>query len=211
MPLATLAELRTAVLDLRTDLAAKFLSEILPLAEQRIYYGDGPVPPLRVLPMEASGDLTFTVGAATLPVAFLDKRALYWVGSGGQTVSLSYEPPSVFYPASYGRLGGSWPSAYTIEGTTVKISPSLSGTAKMVYYARPAAMTVDGSTNAILTSWPGVYLFGCQIERFRLERNDTEMAKARQMYADAITAANKQALVARSLGGPLRKRVGFGV
>lgn len=211
MALATLAELRTAVLDLRTDLSSKFSSEILPLAEERIYYGDGPVPPLRVLAMETSANLSFTSGSATLPAAFLDKRALYWVGSGGQTVSLSYEPPSVFYPASYARLGGSWPSAYTIEGTTVKIAPELTGTAKLLYYARPTAMTQDAHTNAILTTWPGVYLFGCQIERFRLERNDSEMAKARQMYADAITAANKQAVAARSLGGPMRKRVGFAI
>ena len=42
-------------------------------------------------------------------------------------------------------------------------------------------------------------------------RNDDEMAKALKMYADAVTAANAQALVARVYGGPMKRRVGFGV
>lgn len=209
MALSNLGELRTAVLGLRTDMAARFAAEILPLAEQRIFYGDGPLAPLRVLPMEVSDDLVFTDGAATLPADFLDKRALYWTGTGGQTVSLSYEPPSVFYPQAYCRQGGPFPVAYTLEGNTVKVSPGLSGEASLLYYARPAAMAADGDSNAILANWPGVYLFSCQMDLYRLLRNDGELAKVRQFYADALGAANRQALVARTLGGPLKRRVGF--
>jgi hypothetical protein len=209
MALATLAELRTAVLGLRTDMMARFASEILPLAEQRIFYGDGPLAPLRVLPMEVSDELTFTDGVATLPADFLDKRALYWTGTGGQTVSLSYEPPSVFYPQAYCRRGGPYPMAYTLEGNTVKVSPGLSGEATLLYYARPAAMAADGDSNAILANWPGVYLFSCQMDLYRLLRNDGELQKVRQFYADALGAANRQALVARTLGGPVKRRVGF--
>lgn len=211
MPLANLGELRTAVLGLRTEQTATFASEILPLAEQRIFYGDGPLPPLRVLPMETSDDLSFTDGVAALPADFLDKRALYWVGTGGQVSSPSYEPPSTFYPESYARMGGSWPLAYTIEGETVKISPELTGTAKLLYYQRPAEMEEDEDTNVILAKWPGVYLFSCQIDLYRLLRNDGELAKVRQFYADAVGAANRQAMVARTFGGTLKKKVGFGV
>lgn len=209
MALSNLGELRTAVLGLRTDMAARFAAEILPLAEQRIFYGDGPLAPLRVLPMEVSDDLVFTDGAATLPADFLDKRALYWTGTGGQTVSLSYEPPSVFYPQAYCRQGGTFPVAYTLEGNTVKVSPGLTGEATLLYYARPPAMVGDGDSNAILANWPGVYLFSCQMDLYRLLRNDGELAKVRQFYADALGAANRQALVARTLGGPLKRRVGF--
>jgi len=211
MALGTLAELRTAALGLRTDMTAKFASEILPLAEQRIFYGDGPLAPLRVLPMEASENLSFTDGAASLPADFLDKRALYWEGAGGRTGSLAYEPPAVFYPESYNRRGGSFPMAYTVEGNTAKIAPALTGTAKLLYYQRPTAMTQDGHTNVILANWPGVYLFSCQIDLYRLLRNDGELQKVRQFYADAVGAANRQAVVARTFGGTLKKRVGFGV
>ena len=211
MALANLGELRTAVLGLRTDMAARFAAEILPLAEQRIFYGDGPLAPLRVLPMEVSDDLVFSEGEATLPADFLDKRALYWTGTGRQTVSLSYEPPSVFYPQAYCRQGGPFPVAYTLEGNTVKVSPSLTGEATLLYYARPPAMASDGDSNAILANWPGVYLFSCQMDLYRLLRNDGELAKVRQFYADALGAANRQALVARTFGGTLKKRVGFGV
>jgi hypothetical protein len=61
-------------------------------------------------------------------------------------------------------------------------------------------MSSDNDTNAILQNWPGVYLFGCQIECYRIARNDDEMAKALRMYADAVDAANKQTMMARTFG-----------
>lgn len=211
MALGTLAEIRTAALGLRTDLEPRFLPEIMPLAEQRIFYGDGALAPLRVLPMEASASVAFTAGTASLPDDFLDKRALYWSGSGGQIVALGYEPPSVFYPATYGRTGGAWPAAYTVEGLAVKISPALSGNATLLYYQRPGALEADADTNVILARWPGVYLYSLQMEVHRITRDDQEFAKARQWYVDAVTAANRQTVVARTLGGPLNKRTGFAV
>lgn len=208
MALGTLAELRTSALATRTDLSGLF-GDFLALAEQRIYYGEGNASPLRVLPMEKTSSLTFTSGSAALPDDFLDKRALYW--EGAQTVSLCYEPPSVFYPLSRDRQGSSLPYAYTIEGETIKLSPSISGTGKLLYYGRAAALASDPDTNVILEKWPGVYLFGCQIEIYRYIRDDNEMAKAMRMYTDAVTAANNQTIAARSYGGPLLRRVGFGV
>lgn len=208
MALGTLGELRTAALDIRSDLVGRF-AEILALAEQRIYYGDGNIPPLRVLPMESNTPLTFASGVAAQPAGFLDKRALYW--QGVEAVSLCYEPPSVFYPLALGRAGSSYPYAYTIEGTNFKISPALSGNANLIYYAKAGTLAADNDTNVILQKWPGVYLFGCQIEVYRIVRNDEELSKALKMYADAVTAANNQTIAARSFGGPLRRRVGFGV
>lgn len=208
MALGTLAELRTSALGPRTDMVGSF-GDFLALAEQRMYYGGAGVPPLRVLPMEKTVTLTFASGSASLPTDFLDKRAVYWEAE--QTISLSYEPPSVFYPMSSLRTGASVPSSYTIEGNTIKISPALSGDAKLLYYAKAAALSTDPSTNDILAKWPGVYLFGTQIELYRELRDDAEMAKALKMYADAVTAANNQTIAARTYGGPLKRRVGFGV
>ena len=208
MALANLGELRTAALGPRTDMVGSF-GDFLALAEQRIYYGGGGAAPLRVLPMEASSTVTFTDGVATLPSGYLDKRSLYW--DGAQLVPLSYEPPSVFYPMMSLRTGATVPSAYTVEGNSIKVSPALSGTATMLSYSKLTSMTTDNTFNAILTNWPGVYLFGTQIELYRTLRNDDEMAKALKMYADAVTAANAQALVARVYGGPMKRRVGFGV
>lgn len=208
MALGNLAELRTSSLGPRTDMVGQF-GDFLALAEQRMYYGSDRIPPLRVLPMETTVDLTFVNGSAALPDGFLDKRAVYW--EGAQTVSLSYEPPSVFYPLSSLRTGASVPSSYTIEGNTIKVSPALSGTAKLLYYGKASALTADPDTNAILAKWPGVYLFGTQIELYRVLRDDAELAKALKMFADAVTAANNQTIAARSYGGPLRRRVGFGV
>lgn len=205
MALGTLAQLRTAALGPRTDLTSQF-PDILALAEQRIFYGDGTIAPLRVLPMEGSATLTFTDGVASLPADFLDKRAIYW--SATWAVSLVYEPPSIFYPLALERAGGSYPEAYTLEGNSVKVSPALTGSATLLYYQRPTAMSADGDSNAILLKWPGVYLFGCQLEVYRITRNAEELVKTKQMYADAVSAANNQAMIARTFGGPLRRRVG---
>lgn len=210
MALGTLGELRTEALGPRTDLVARFPAMVA-LAEQRMFYGEGDVPPLRVLPMEASEDLSFVDGEAELPADFLDKRALYW--EGAYTASLSYEPPGVFYPMGYQRRGGSMPMAYTIEGNTVKISPALTGDAKLLYYQRPLTLSDggDSTTNDILKKWPGVYLHGTQIELYRITRNNDELAKSLQMYAASVRAANIQQMTARSVGGPMKRRAGFPV
>lgn len=208
MALGTLAELRNAALGLRTDLSGRF-GDFLALAEQRIYYGGDGVEPLRVLPMETNAELVFTSGTASLPASYLEKRALYWEGT--YAVSLSYEPPSVFYPLAYSRQSGAMPEAYTIEGSSVKISPALSGTARLLYYGKAAALSSDPATNVILEKWPGIYLYGCQIEMYRVLRDDAEMVKAMRLYADAVAAANSQTIASRSHGGPMRRRAGFSV
>lgn len=208
MALANLGELRTSALGPRQDMIGSF-GDFLALAEQRMYYGGGGAPPLRVLKMELNTPLTFTAGKASLPQGFLDKRALYW--EGAQTVSLSYEPPSVFYPMASFRSGATYPSAYTIEGTEIILSPAMAGTGRLLYYAKAGALTSDNSTNVILSTWPGVYLFGTQVELYRTLRDEPEMAKALRMYSDAVTAANNQAIAARTFGGPITRRVGFGV
>ncbi len=146
---------------------------------------------------------------ASAPLA--DRESLVDLSNSENKTRQTVEPPSVFYPLSRGRQGASYPFAYTIEGTNFKISPALTGDAKLIYYAKAAALAADPDTNVILERWPGVYLFGCQIETYRIQRNDEEMAKALHMYSDAVTAANNQAIAARTFGGPLRKRVGFGV
>jgi hypothetical protein len=208
MALGTLAEIRTAALGPRTDMVSRF-ADFIALAEQRMYYGGNGVPPLRVLPMEYSEPVTFASGVAPLPASFLDKRALYVTD---RPEALSYEPPSVFYPMAYDRRGMSFPVAYTIEANSLKISPESNATANLLYYRRLATPTADADTNDILTRYPGVYLFGTQVELYRELRNPDEMQRALQMYADAVQAANNQAMIARTFGGPVRKRLmGLGV
>lgn len=208
MPLATVEELRTAALSVRTDLVPRF-AEFLALAEQRMYYGGDGVPPLRIRQMEVTAPLALVDGAETLPEGFLDKRALYWQGAA--TVAVAYEPPGVFYPMSSVRVGGSYPEAYTVEGDTLKVSPALSGTAQLLYYERAAALAGDSDTNVILLTFPGVYLYGIQIEVFRATRDVNEQANALRRYADAVDAANRYTLVSRTQGGALRRKVGFAV
>jgi hypothetical protein len=182
-----------------------------------MYFGGDGVPPLRIRDMESTADLSFVDGVADLPDDYLDKRDLYWEGS--QTISVSYEPPSVFYPLEKSRAGVPYPLGYTVEGSLIKVSGSLNGTGKLLHYTKAPTLdddgeptgeplTQDGDTNVILQKFPGVYLYGVQIEIYRMTR-DAEQANALQRYGDAVQAANTYALVSRSHGGPMRRRVGF--
>jgi hypothetical protein len=202
------------------------------LPRTEIGIGGHGVAPLRVLPMESSDEVTFVDGVAPLPSGFLDKRALY---ISNRPEALSYEPPSVFHAMTYDRRGLSYPVSYTIEGNSIKIAPAVNVTANLLYYRRLVTpedteavrdrftsilYDRDGddvtrrsvTTNDILTRYPGVYLFGTQVELYRTLRNPDEMQVALRMYADAVQAANSQAMLARTFGGPVRKRLmGLGV
>lgn len=208
MALGTLGDLRSAVLITRSDLVGRF-ADILALAEQRMYYGGDGVPPLRVRNLEATVDVAFVSGAASLPADYLDKRALYW--RGAVTVPVAYEPPDLFYGQEIARQSGSLPEAYTVEGSTIKITPSLTGTAKMLYHGMAATLAADNDTNAILSTFPGVYLYGCQVELARVTRDATQEQLALRRYADAVTAANAYAVVSRTFGGVLKRKVGFAI
>ena len=206
MALGTLGDLRGSVLITRSDLVGQF-GDILALAEQRIYYGGDGVPPLRIRAMESTADLSFTDGSAALPPEYLDKRALYWPGN--ITVAVDYEPPHSFYGQEHERRGGAYPEAYTVEGNTIKVSPGLTGTGKLLHYSKAAAMVADNDTNVVLTAFPGVYLYGCQVEMYRITRDANQEGMALRRYADAVGAANTYTLVSRTLGGGLKKRVGL--
>jgi hypothetical protein len=184
-------------------------SGILALAEQRMYYGGSSVAPLRIREMESTTTLTFVDGQSNLPDGYLDKRALYW--RGAQTVSVSYEPPSVFYPAEADRAGFPYPLAYTIEGNTIILPGKTAGTGQLLHYAKAEALEGEADTNDILATFPGVYLYGCQVEVFRHTRDVDEEAKSLRRYADAVDAANRYTMISRSVGSPLKRKIGFGV
>lgn len=208
MALGTLGDLRGAVLTTRTDLTSRF-ADILALTEQRLYYGGDGVSPLRIRDMETTATLSFVSGVASLPAGFLDKRSLIW--QGAVTVSVSYEPPSVFYAQEVQRRGGSYPEAYTVEGSTIKIGPELTGDGKLLHFAKAATLSADNSTNVILQAFPGVYLYGCQVELNRITRDATQEALNLKRYADAVHAANTHTIMSRTFGGPLKRAVGFAI
>lgn len=207
MALGTLAELRSAALATRPDLTARF-PDFVALAEQMIYVGDGRFEPLRVRELEHSAEITITDGVASLPADYLDKRALIW-SSSIATFDVPYEAPATFYGNERNRAGVSVPMAYTVEGTTLKLASEATGTATLLYHRRLTTPVADGSTNAVLTSYPSIYLRGVEVEIARAVRNDGELAKALDALAGAIAAANMASKTSRFSGGTLRKRAGM--
>jgi hypothetical protein len=180
--------LKTRVIDFsgRDDLSDKFDTFLL-LAEAAMYNND--VKALRVKEMESTSTLT-TVGGTNLlalPTDFLEARSLK-LSSGGVMYELTYGSPSVTDQGVSGR-----PSRFTIVGTDIKFNyvPDDAYDIVIDYYARPTDLTPTNNTNAILTNYPDVYLYGCiqQVYDYTSESQDSEMYYAK--FIRAIRGAVK--------------------
>lgn len=206
---ANFGELREQILRETAKGANSSFDEQIPafvqLAEARIFYGSGdPLKsePVRTRSMETSANLSFTAGVATLPAGFLDKRNLYWPSN---PISVpTYEPPMVFWPTQMqDNASPTYATTYTIEGSTVHLYPRLTGTAKLLYFAKPAALEANSDTNWILTTAPAVYFNAVLIEAYRYIRNAELMGAAYQNFMAAAAGLNAIEAHSRYSGGRL--------
>jgi hypothetical protein len=186
---ATFAELKAAVISytVRTDAAfAAQLPTFAALAEDRMFIGaEAPLPsdPVRLPAMETAADVDITDGTGALPSGYLSMRRIRWDGEP-KTVP-DYEAPSVFYANRYTATSGS-PVSYTVEGGSIHVSPMITGTLKATYYARPAALAVDGDTNTVLTAHPTLYLRAMLIEAYAFTRDFEMQAQEFAAYKAAV-------------------------
>lgn len=118
------------------------------LAEDRIYFGNGepgdPLysPPLRSKIMEVSTTVTMTDGLGTLPDDCLEIRRL---SRDGDSVGMVYLPPVKFEEQTALTWSGN-PYYHTMEGTTVRTMPAMTGTLDLLYYRQfdPVTSSNDG-------------------------------------------------------------------
>lgn len=220
MSITTHAELLTAISSWLAsagdvELAASD-DDFVVLAEQRIHYGAGspgdPLysPPLRVLAMETSADLTVSAQAVDAPAAtFLEARRLYL--SGSPNLPLAYLPPMDFYARFLSTDTGP-PVAFTIEGKTTTPymqfvfgpSPGLSYTGKLLYVAKFAAL-VSGP-NWLIANAPSVYLYGALLEAAIYIDETDDAARFSALYNAAITGLMRSDQRAKHTGAPLQMR-----
>ena len=159
---------------------------------------------LRILDMETATTFSTTTGSTvTLPADFLEFKTLF-IDSGGSRnplLPMSEGNQAVRHDSS-GR-----PAYYALTNGAMELMPSPDGTYEITarYFARPATLTLDADTNAILTDHPDLYLYGA-LTHAAVWAKDTESA---QTYNSAFTTAQERARKAdmrARMGGRLTKR-----
>ena len=177
------------------------------MAEERIYNGYGvkgdPAfsPPLRTKAMETTGTVAMTDGVGTLPDDILAPRKIY---RSSDEVGMTYIQPERWETVS-AISGAGTPCFYTIEGGTIKVTPSSSDTLTLLYYKRWDAIAVGNPTGPIIEDHGMIYLEACLYEAFSFTQSvDLALAHAARCRS-MIMGANKSAFALR-YSGPLRVR-----
>lgn len=210
---ATLADLHTAIstelVRVGDSAVTARLPEFVKLAEARIFNGDETIgaAPVRCREMETRATLTFTDGVSATPANFLEARRMTW--NGAIPSRLKYTEPDAFYSSVYVATpqASGYPLLFTIEGTIVDILPRASGTASMSYYAKPAALTLPGDTNTVLSTHGQLYLFSALIDGYSWLRNTPKRDESVMRYQGALAGVNHAAARARYAGVPLSPRI----
>ena len=110
------------------------------------------------------------------------------------------------------------PQGFTIVGNEMEFSPfpewdPASGTpepvwpvCELAYYQRQNLGPDDTDTNIVLTTYPGVYIFGSLVEAAPFIRDDGRVKLWQDKFNDAVAGANAEHERARTAGGQLRQR-----
>lgn len=186
MTLATYTDLTAAAMRRlhRSDMAGD-IPDLIALAEKRI------AALLRTRLMDTAGSVSTVAGTVTtpLPSALLGIQSLSIAALGG---SLDYMTPEQFANAySFASYTGA-PRAYTIIGDNLHFGPTPDAayTVAIVYSGSVAPLTEAASTNALLTKWPNVYLYGVLAESREITRDDVNGARWEGKFLDAINSVN---------------------
>lgn len=146
---------------------------------------------VRALDMQARATLTPNVsGSATLPADFLDTRRVTSAGSPKRV--LEYVAPDYFDASNPANAGG-LPNYYTIEGSSLLVSPVSTSDLTLLYWQSLPALDADADANWLLTKYPDVYLAGALTAAYTFEKNYDEAGIWKGVRDEAVARINRQA------------------
>jgi len=139
-----------------------------------------------------------TIDTSTVPVAentwplpadFLKAREVRPVGAG-----LPLDPAGRDELADRRTRGSVGSSAYSVYSQRIEFQPG-PGEVEigLIYFGRLAPLVADTDSNALLTNWPGAYIWAVMIE-LHIWEEDYEAAEAKgTLFRGQVKAINKQA------------------
>lgn len=145
---------------------------------------------LRANVMLVAGDLTINAETISQPTGFLGFKRLYLDVTPRQKVapttadevaSLSVERDQVQYPTHVAK-----------EGTLLRFAPLFTGspTGKALYFKEVTVPSSTTSTNAVLTAYPYLYLYGALEALYRFKEDDNNADRYGQSFSALIEDIN---------------------
>jgi hypothetical protein len=185
--LAWLARTGDALLDSRFD-------DFLLNCERRIYYGhatDDPANPLRSdalrIPEMETADAAFALNSGTVaqPATFLELISAQLNSPQGPLQIVSQRTLDGYGTQS---LGGTRLIAVSGQNFRLLDAPT-AGTATLRYYQK-LTTPAGAAVNAILTSYPDVYLYGCLVEAAIFTQDQDAALRYIPLYNASVSGLN---------------------
>lgn len=185
MALATNAQLQASIATwaTRTDLTAT-IPDFIGWAQQEIGRR------LRSRWMLTRADLAITGEFVAQPADFQALKSLHLAVS--PRVNIDVVSPEIIEDSYSWNSTQTNPEQVAVEGAQFHFGPAFSGTptGKLLYYATPAALVVDADTNAILTRYPFLYLYGSLEALFRYLEDDNNAQIYGGQFGELIESIN---------------------
>jgi hypothetical protein len=155
---------------------------------------------LRTRDMLASTALTINAQSISAPADLIEVSRLYLDGT--PIYPLTYAAPPQFWQTFSANIAGR-PRAFTVEGGAMLFGPNpdASYTGRLLYYARPAALSA--ATNAVFSARPNLWLYGALAHAAPLIGNDGRIATWRGMFEAGLKQAQDASDRAAYGGAPL--------
>ena len=174
----------------RSD-AAAMADVFLPIAEQRIYFGENNSPAVRLSSMLS----TVTLASGTRPAGFIEAKKVFEIDRP--------ECPLQFRPMEFMDHEC---RAYSWDGEIMVLSRDLAFPVQLTYYGRFSAPVTDADTNPILEKFPNVYLTSMLVEYARWAQDNEMIVREAGSYASAVSSAQSADQRAQHSGSMLVMR-----
>ena len=188
MAIDTFDKLTQEIIDFshRRDLDLK-IPTFIELAETAMYANPDEI--LKIRGAEVTLDTVTSGQTLALPTDYQSMRSLRLITASSDTQRVEYRGPSQIEYCS----GTGLPYSFTVDSSIeFNITPDTVYDVEMKYFSVPAPLTSANQSNAILTSFPTVYLFGALWTAFEFAMDTENSNKYRQLFIAAIKGANKK-------------------
>ncbi len=133
--------------------------------------------------MESDESVTLTIATRTiaLPARFIEPISLDLVISGQQNTSLNYQP--IYRLAINAEAGASCrPRYWSINGSNIEFPNLSDATYSMVFRMVKGFDLANTTTNTLMTSYPGLYLYGSLLQAAPYLKEDQRIATWGAIY-----------------------------
>lgn len=187
MALSNYTELQAALADLlhREDLTSQIV-DFITLLESELNVD------MRMRLMESDESVTLTEGTRTiaLPSRYLEPISLELVISGEQNTPLHYLHPAQL-PVNESSGAAGRPQYWTVNGANIEVPYLADDTYTMTFRMLKGFDLASTSTNALLTKYPGLYLYGAALQAATWMKDDQRIPLWQSYYDRIKDKANR--------------------